>query len=115
MRERVVTAHIHDNHGEKDETFCRSTARSNGMRRYERSRSCRSRCLLYLKLKTQGAAGPTLEQIRAACDKVEEKFDSLGTGATPALTSGNRARSDSKTTDEPMTQEAQASNFGDHN
>jgi sugar phosphate isomerase/epimerase len=82
MRERVVTAHIHDNHGDKDEHLLPFDGTIDWDAALRAIAGLSQPLPFVFEVKAQGAAGPTLEQIRAACDKVEEKFDSLGTGAT---------------------------------
>jgi len=70
MRERIVTTHIHDNHGEKDEHLLPYTgtidwkSSLNGL-------AGAGAIPVVLELKDQGAAGPSLDEIRATCDKLE--------------------------------------------
>ena len=81
MRERVVTTHIHDNHGDKDEHLLPF----DGTIEWEaalRALAGAARPLPFvLEIKAQAGTAPSLDQIRAAVDKLEGKFDSLGTGA----------------------------------
>jgi sugar phosphate isomerase/epimerase len=81
MRERVVTAHIHDNHGDKDEHLLPFDGTIEWEAALRAIAGLQKPLPFVFEIKAQGAAGPTLDQIRAACDKLEEKFDSLGTGA----------------------------------
>jgi sugar phosphate isomerase/epimerase len=70
MRDRVVTTHIHDNHGEKDEHLLPYTgtidwkAALGGI-------AAAGAIPLVLELKAQDAGAPTLDEIRATCDKLE--------------------------------------------
>ncbi len=82
MRERVVTAHIHDNHGDKDEHLLPFDGTIDWDAALRAIAGAAQPVPFVFEIKAQGTAGPTLEQIRAASDKLEEKFDSLGTGAT---------------------------------
>jgi sugar phosphate isomerase/epimerase len=81
MRERVVTAHIHDNHGDKDEHLLPFDGTIDWDVALRAIVLAAQPVPFVFEIKAQGTAGPTLEQIRAACDKLEEKFDSPGTGA----------------------------------
>lgn len=81
MRERVATAHIHDNHGDKDEHLLPFDGTIEWDAALRAMAGLPQPLPFVFEMKAQGAAGPTLGQIRAACDKLEEKFDSLGTGA----------------------------------
>jgi sugar phosphate isomerase/epimerase len=81
MHERVVTAHIHDNHGDKDEHLLPFDGTIEWDGALRAIVGLPQPLPFVFEIKAQGAAGPTLKQIRVACDKLEEKFDSLGTGA----------------------------------
>ena len=87
MRELVVTSHLHDNHGEKDEhllpyegsidwdaVFAALAALS----------TAPEMPALVLELKDQSAGAPALDQIRAVFDKLEKHLDKKG--ARPART-----------------------------
>ncbi len=81
MRERVVTAHIHDNHGDKDEHLVPFDGTIQWDLALRAIAGATQPVPFVFEIKAQGTAGPTLDQIRAAGDKLEEKFDSLGTDA----------------------------------
>ncbi|MGC1629859.1 MAG: sugar phosphate isomerase/epimerase [Candidatus Acidiferrales bacterium] len=81
MRERLVTTHIHDNHGDKDEHLLPFDGTIEWDAALRAIAGLPQPLPFVFEIKAQGAAGPTLDQIRTACDKLEEKFDSLGTGA----------------------------------
>lgn len=77
MRERVVTAHIHDNHGDKDEHLVPFDGTIEWDAALRAIAGATQPVPFVFEIKAQGTAGPTLDQIHAACDKLEEKFDSL--------------------------------------
>ena len=74
MRERVVTAHIHDNHGEKDEHLLPFDGTIEWDAALRRIAGAAQPVAFVFEIKAQGAAGPTLDQIRAACDKARGKI-----------------------------------------
>jgi sugar phosphate isomerase/epimerase len=74
MRDRIVTAHIHDNHGEKDEHLL-PYAGTIDWKAALAGIAGAGAIPLVLELKEQSAGGPSLDEIRATCDKLE---DSLG-------------------------------------
>jgi sugar phosphate isomerase/epimerase len=74
MRDRIVTAHIHDNHGEKDEHLLPYTGTIDWKAALGGIAGAGA-IPLVLELKDQGAAGPSLDDIRATCHKLE---DALG-------------------------------------
>jgi sugar phosphate isomerase/epimerase len=74
MRDRIVTAHVHDNHGEKDEHLLPYTGTIDWKAALA-SLAGAGTIPLVLEIKDQGAAGPALDEIRATCDKLE---DALG-------------------------------------
>src|SRR6202046_3888986 len=65
MRERVVTAHIHDNHGEKDEHLLPYEDNIDWEATLAALADAPQPVALVLELKEQAGAGPTLDQIRA--------------------------------------------------
>jgi sugar phosphate isomerase/epimerase len=71
MRDRIVTAHIHDNHGEKDEHLLPYAGSIDWKAALGEFGRAKEPLPLVFELKDQGAAGPSLDEIRAACDKVE--------------------------------------------
>jgi sugar phosphate isomerase/epimerase len=76
MRERVVSTHIHDNHGDKDEHLLPFEGTIDWDAALAGFASAPVELPFVFEIKAQaGAAGPSLEQIREACDKLEEKFE----------------------------------------
>src|SRR6202789_27533 len=76
MRERVVSTHIHDNHGDKDEHLLPFEGTIDWDAALAGFASAPVELPFVFEIKGQaGAAGPSLEQIREACDKWEEKFE----------------------------------------
>ena len=75
MRDRVVTAHIHDNHGEKDEHLLPFAGTIEWKDALNALGAASAQPSLVFEIKDQGADGPTLEEIRKVCDKLE---DTLG-------------------------------------
>ena len=73
MHDRIVTTHIHDNHGEKDEHLlpCDGTIDWDAAAR-TLCRANPEELPLVLELKETAAGEPTLDQMRAAFDKLEE-------------------------------------------
>jgi sugar phosphate isomerase/epimerase len=81
MRERVVTTHIHDNHGEKDEHLLPREGTIDWDALLGMISSAPQELPIVLELKESAGSGPTLDQARAAFDKIEEQLDSKGTRA----------------------------------
>src|ERR1700723_4436904 len=76
MRERVVSTHIHDNHGDKDEHLLPFEGTIDWDAALAGFATGPGELPFVFEIKAQaGAAGPSLEQIREACDKLEEKFE----------------------------------------
>ena len=103
MRERLVTTHIHDNHGDKDEhllPFDGTIEWDAALRAIRRIAAAAS--VSFSKSRRRRAAGPTLDQIRTACDKLEEKFELTGDAARPGPDSAI-ARTHDFTTTEKIT------------
>jgi sugar phosphate isomerase/epimerase len=82
MRERLVSAHIHDNHGDKDEHLLPFEGTIEWEAALRAFAGLAQPLPFVFEIKAQASAGPSLDQTRAACDKLEEKFDSQGTGAS---------------------------------
>jgi sugar phosphate isomerase/epimerase len=74
MQERIVTVHIHDNHGEKDEHLLPFEASVDWDAALSSLASLPEAPDLVLELKEQPAGKPSLDQVREAFDRVEEKF-----------------------------------------
>ena len=84
MRDRVVTVHVHDNHGEKDEHLLpyEGTIDWDSALGALASASEAPALVLELKERSSGASGaPSLDQIRAAFDKLEKHLDEKGVSA----------------------------------
>src|ERR1700734_3029858 len=76
MRERVVSTHIHDNHGDKDEHLLPFEGTIDWDAALRGFADAPVELPFVFEIKAQAsAAGPTLEQIREAYDKLEEKFE----------------------------------------
>jgi sugar phosphate isomerase/epimerase len=76
MRERVVSTHIHDNHGDKDEHLLPFEGTIDWDAALAGFAEALTELPFVFEIKAQpGAAGPTLGQIREACDKLEEQFE----------------------------------------
>ena len=79
MRERVVTTHIHDNHGDKDEHLLPFDGTIEWDAALRALAQAEKPLPIVFEIKAQAGAGPSLDQIRAAFDKFEEKFDQRAT------------------------------------
>ena len=75
MRERVATTHIHDNHGEKDEHLLPYEGTVNWDTGLAAIAGAPEPVAIVLELKGQPNGGPTLDQVRATFDKLEESFE----------------------------------------
>jgi sugar phosphate isomerase/epimerase len=75
MRDRIVTTHIHDNHGEKDEHLVPYGGTIDWKAALGEISQVKEPLPLVFELKDQGAAGPSLDETGKVCDKVE---DALG-------------------------------------
>ena len=75
MRERVVTTHIHDNHGEKDEHLLPFEGSINWEIALAALVAAPEPLPIVLELKEQPAGMPSLDQIRAVFDKLEKTFE----------------------------------------
>jgi sugar phosphate isomerase/epimerase len=83
MRERVVTMHIHDNHGDKDEHLLPWDGTIDWDAALATVATAPLGPALVLELKEQASASPTLEQIRATFDRLEN-----GLGSSRASSAG---------------------------
>jgi sugar phosphate isomerase/epimerase len=70
MRDRIVTTHIHDNHGEKDEHLLPYSGTIDWKAALAGIAGAGA-IPLVLEIKEQAAGTPSLDEIRAACDKLE--------------------------------------------
>src|SRR3984885_4647349 len=75
MRERIVTSHIHDNHGEKDEHLLPFEGTIDWEATLAALANAPQPVALVLELKEQAGGKPTLDQVRATFDKLEESFE----------------------------------------
>jgi len=76
MRDRVVTTHIHDNHGEKDDHLLPHEGTIQWDGALAALASAPEPLPVVLELKEQSAATPSLEQVRAMFDRLENEFQS---------------------------------------
>ncbi len=75
MRELVVTAHVHDNHGEKDEHLLPYDGSIDWDAALASFASAPQPVSIVLELKGQPAGAPALDQIRATFDKLERNLE----------------------------------------
>jgi sugar phosphate isomerase/epimerase len=81
MRDQLVSSHIHDNHGDKDEhllPFDGTIEWDAGLRGFIDAPQL---IAMVFEIKGQGPTPPPLDQIRSACDKMEEKLSGMQAGA----------------------------------
>jgi sugar phosphate isomerase/epimerase len=76
MHERAVTTHVHDNHGEKDEHQLPYEGTIDWDATLKILASAPKELPIVLELKEQGANSPSLSQIAAVFDKIENNFTS---------------------------------------
>ena len=84
LRERVVTTHIHDNRGEKDEHLLPYEGTIDWDAALGALSAAREPLPLVLELKELPSGGPALDDIRAAFDKLERHLEEKGVRSTPA-------------------------------
>jgi sugar phosphate isomerase/epimerase len=75
IRDRVVTSHIHDNHGDKDEHLLPYTGTIDWDAALGALRNAPQPVAMVLELKAQADSAPTLDQIRATFDKLEKNLE----------------------------------------
>jgi sugar phosphate isomerase/epimerase len=75
MRDRVVTTHIHDNHGEKDEHLLPYEGSIDWDEALDLFSVAPQPLPIVIELKEHTTGGPVLDQVRAAFDKIEEGLD----------------------------------------
>ena len=88
MRDRVVTAHIHDNHGEKDEHLLPYEGTIDWDVALVGFASMPEPLPLVLELKEVSPGAPSLEQIRATFDRIERQLDEKYAGAPRSASIG---------------------------
>ena len=81
MRERVVTTHIHDNHGEKDEHLLPYEGSIDWSALLGMIAGAPQELPIVLELKEAANGEPSLDQVRAAFDKIEGDLESKGARA----------------------------------
>jgi sugar phosphate isomerase/epimerase len=74
MRDRVVTTHVHDNRGEKDEHLLPYEGSIDWDEALELFSGAPHPLPIVIELKEQTGGGPVLDQVRAAFDKIEENL-----------------------------------------
>lgn len=80
MRDRVATAHIHDNHGEKDEHLLPYNGTIDWEAALPALAGAPQPVAMVLEVKAQPDGTPTLDQIRAAFDKLEKNMETRPIG-----------------------------------
>ena len=75
MRDLIVTAHIHDNHGEKDEHLLPYDGAIDWNAALNMLGGAAEALPIVLELKEQGSGAPTLAEARAMFDKIEKHFE----------------------------------------
>ncbi|HTX15835.1 MAG TPA: sugar phosphate isomerase/epimerase [Candidatus Baltobacteraceae bacterium] len=78
MRPRIVTTHIHDNHGQKDEHLLPYSGTIDWDAALTALAGASEALPIVLELKDQPSGGPALDQIRATFDKLEEQLEKKG-------------------------------------
>jgi len=81
MRERIVTVHLHDNHGEKDEHLLPFDGTIDWNAALSTLANAREAPVFVLELKERSPGAPSLDQIRATFDKLDKHFHERGVGA----------------------------------
>jgi sugar phosphate isomerase/epimerase len=75
MSDRLVTTHIHDNHGEKDEHLLPYEGTIDWDATLGLFSGASQPLPIVLELKEQTAGGPVLDQVRTTFDKIEENLE----------------------------------------
>jgi sugar phosphate isomerase/epimerase len=81
MRDRIVTVHVHDNHGETDEHLVPFDGSIDWDAALAALAGAPESPALVLELKERSPGVPSLDQIRAAFDKLEKHLDEKGVSA----------------------------------
>jgi sugar phosphate isomerase/epimerase len=82
MRDRVVTSHVHDNHGDKDEHLLPYTGTIDWDAALAALAGAPQPVAMVLELKAQPDGSPTLDQIRSTFDKLEKTLETKRDRAT---------------------------------
>jgi sugar phosphate isomerase/epimerase len=77
MRDRVATTHLHDNHGEKDEHLLPYEGSVDWDGALRALASAPQSLPLVIELKELASASPSLEQVRATFDRLENELESM--------------------------------------
>jgi sugar phosphate isomerase/epimerase len=80
MTGRIVTTHLHDNHGEKDEHLLPGEGGIDWDTAVASLRANPEELPFVLELKEKATGGPTLDEVRAAFDKLEEAAEKAPAG-----------------------------------
>lgn len=72
MRDRVVTVHVHDNHGDKDEHLPPGEGSIDWHAAFAGFAAAQEMPALVMELKEKGPGTPALDEIRSAFDRLEE-------------------------------------------
>jgi sugar phosphate isomerase/epimerase len=81
MRERIVTAHIHDNHGDKDEHLLPYEGTIDWDLALKGFAGVPEPIQFVIELKETATGTPSFDQVRAVLDKPEKNVDKAGAGA----------------------------------
>jgi sugar phosphate isomerase/epimerase len=84
MRDLAATAHIHDNHGEKDEHLLPWEGTIEWDETLGEFAAASEPLPLVLELKEMAAGAPSLDQIRAGFDKIGKQLDQKGASSARA-------------------------------
>ncbi|HXA56396.1 MAG TPA: sugar phosphate isomerase/epimerase family protein [Candidatus Acidoferrum sp.] len=80
MQGRIVTTHLHDNHGEKDEHLLPGEGGIDWDAAVASLRAAPEELPFVLELKEKPAGGPSLDDVRSAFDKLEETAERVAAG-----------------------------------
>jgi sugar phosphate isomerase/epimerase len=81
MRDHLVSSHIHDNHGDKDEHLLPFEGTIEWDAALRGFVDAPQLIAMVFEIKGQGATPPSLEQMAAACDRMDEKLSAMQAGA----------------------------------
>jgi sugar phosphate isomerase/epimerase len=81
MKDHLVSSHIHDNHGDKDEHLLPFDGTIDWDAALRGFVDAPQLIAMVFEIKGQGVTPPSLDQISAACDKIEEKLSGMQAGA----------------------------------
>jgi sugar phosphate isomerase/epimerase len=75
MRDRIVTTHLHDNHGDSDEHLLPFEGTIDWPETVKLLGSTPNSIPLVLELKEQASGAPSMSQVRAAFDRLEQEIE----------------------------------------